>query len=114
MGQAESGGHRVRLATRDDLPGLGRIIRWSIEEGWSNFETAAFDPGAFERTWEECSPRYPWFVTEIGGRIPIVGGASAPKANEVIAAGRQAGANGIPILMVMACTSLSTGVRMVL
>ncbi|MBT5063554.1 MAG: dihydrodipicolinate synthase family protein [Verrucomicrobia bacterium] len=43
---------------------------------------------------------------EIDGRIPIVGGASAPSAKEVIAAGRQAEENGIRILMVMAPNGL--------
>lgn len=45
---------------------------------------------------------------EIGGRIPIVGGASAPTAQESIVAGRQAAENGINILMIMAPNGLGS------
>ena len=44
---------------------------------------------------------------EVGGRVPVVGGASAPTASEVIVAGQQAGANGINHLMVMAPNGLA-------
>ncbi|MDA7921951.1 dihydrodipicolinate synthase family protein [Verrucomicrobiales bacterium] len=39
---------------------------------------------------------------EVDGRVPIVGGASAPTPEEVIVAGQQAAASGINHLMIMA------------
>jgi len=39
---------------------------------------------------------------EVGDRVPIVGGASAPTPEEVIVAGQQAAASGINHLMIMA------------
>lgn len=43
---------------------------------------------------------------EVDGRVPIVGGASAATAEEVIVAGQQAEANGIHHLMIMAPAGL--------
>ena len=43
---------------------------------------------------------------EVGGQIPIVGGASAPTAEEVVVAGSQAAENGIHVLMIMAPSGL--------
>lgn len=43
---------------------------------------------------------------EVNGRVPIVGGASAPSVEEVIAAGKQALEHGIQHLMIMAPSNL--------
>ena len=48
---------------------------------------------------------------EVDGRVPIVGGASAPTTDTVIRAGQQAQANGINCLLVMAPNGLGQDIE---
>lgn len=72
----------VRPAERSDLPSLERLIAWSIEGGWSNFETRRLIPGELEGVWASRRERYPWLVAEAGGEIVGAAWASPwkPKA----------------------------------
>lgn len=91
-----------------DLDSLRKVVRFALEAG----AHGVVFPGVASEynflTPEERGRLISLVAEEIDGRIPIVGGASAPSSKEVIAAGRQAAECGIRILMVMAPSGLGS------
>ena len=85
-----------------DLEAQRKVVRFALEAG----AHGVVFPGVASEynllTPEERGQLIQLVSEEIGGRIPIVGGASAPTAEEAIVAGKQAAENGINILMIMA------------
>ena len=85
-----------------NLPEQRRVIRWALEAGAHGL---VFPGVASEYSFLSTAERgelLELVVAEVDGRVPIIGGASAPEADDVIAAGRQAIDIGINRLMIMA------------
>lgn len=85
-----------------DLNAQRQVIRFALDAG----AHGVVFPGVASEynflTPEERGELIALVADEVDGRVPIVGGASAPTPDEVIVAGRQAAASGINHLMIMA------------
>lgn len=91
-----------------DLESQRSVVRFALEAG----AHGVVFPGVASEynflTSEERGELIALVAKEVGGRVPIVGGASAATAGEVIVAGEQAAASGIHHLMVMAPKGLGS------
>ncbi len=89
-----------------DLEGQRQVVRFALDAG----AHGVVFPGVASEynflTPDERGELIALVAEEVDGRVPIVGGASAPTPEEVIVAGQQAASNGINHLMVMAPASL--------
>ncbi|MDF1739149.1 MAG: dihydrodipicolinate synthase family protein [Verrucomicrobiales bacterium] len=85
-----------------DLEGQRQVVRFALDAG----AHGVVFPGVASEynflTPDERGELIGLVAKEVDGRVPIVGGASAPTPEEVIVAGQQAASNGINHLMIMA------------
>lgn len=90
-----------------DLDAQRKVVKFALQSG----AHGVVFPGVASEynflTPEERGKLISLVSDEVDGRVPIVGGASATTAEEVIVAGQQAYANGIHHLMIMAPNALS-------
>jgi len=74
----------VRPAEAGDFEAFAGILRWSVEEGWANFQTVPSPASELREMWEMWESRrglFPYFVGEVGGEV--VGAAwSSPWKNK--------------------------------
>lgn len=89
-----------------DLESQRKVIQFAIQSGAHGvvFPGVASEYNFLSQ--EERGQLIGLVAEEVGGKIPIVGGASAPTAEEAILAGQRASANGIRTLMIMAPSGL--------
>jgi L-amino acid N-acyltransferase YncA len=59
----------IRLATRNDAPGIAEIYRPIVESTPISFETEPPDEHEIQRRVVETLPAYPWLVCEHEGRV---------------------------------------------
>ena len=97
------------LFTKDDTPDFDaqrRVIQFAINSGAHGLVFPGVASEYNFLTPEERGELISLVAGEVEGRVPIVGGASAPTAAEVVLAGEQAGNAGIHHLMIMAPAGL--------
>lgn len=85
-----------------DLDAQRQVVQFAINVGAHGLVFPGVASEYNFLTPEERGELIALVAEEVDGRIPIVGGASAATAEEVIVAGQQAAANGIHHLMIMA------------
>lgn len=85
-----------------DLEAQRRVIRWALEAGAQGVVFPGVASEYSHLTLPERETLMALTTEEVAGRVPLVGGASAATAAEVIAAGRIAMRHGIRHLMIMA------------
>jgi 4-hydroxy-tetrahydrodipicolinate synthase len=87
---------------RLDLEAQRAVVRFALEAGAHGIVFPGVASEYNFLTPDERGELIALVAKEVGGRVPIVGGASAATAEEVIVAGQQAEASGIHHLMIMA------------
>ncbi|WP_201272832.1 dihydrodipicolinate synthase family protein, partial [Sinorhizobium meliloti] len=78
-----------------DVDAMRRIVRFALDAGVAGVVFPGFASEVEALTGEERQALLKVVATEVGGRVPIVAGASAPTVDEVVAYGRQALGLGI-------------------
>lgn len=89
-----------------NLEAQRKVTRWALDAGAHG---VVFPGVASEYNFlspDERGQLIALVANEVNGQVPIIGGASAPTSEEVVAAGRQALDNGIDHLMIMAPSGL--------
>src|SRR4051812_12304715 len=67
----------IRPATLADIPAITRIYAHAVEHGTASFELAAPDEGDMRKRMQAIlAGKFPYFVTEIDGKIAGYGYAS--------------------------------------
>ena len=93
-----------------DLAGQRRVIRFALAAGAHGLVFPGVASEYSHLSLPEREQLLALVAAETAGRVPLVGGASAPTANEVIAAGSIALKHGIRHLMIMAPVGLGADV----
>lgn len=93
-----------------DLAAQRRVIRFALESGAHGIVFPGVASEYSQLTLPERETLLALTAEEVAGRVPLVGGASAPTPAEVIAAGAIALRHGIRHLMIMAPQGLGTDV----
>jgi len=91
-----------------DLAGQRRVIRFALEAGAHGLVFPGVASEYSHLSLPEREQLLALVAAETAGKVPLVGGASAPTANEVIAAGAIAMQHGIRHLMIMAPVGLGS------
>ncbi len=91
-----------------DLESQRQVVRFAIDAGAHGLVFPGVASEYNFLTPEERGELIDLVANEVAGRIPIIGGASAPTAPEVIAAGQRVMACGIRHLMIMAPKELGS------
>ncbi|MDX0113697.1 dihydrodipicolinate synthase family protein [Sinorhizobium meliloti] len=92
-----------------DLDAMRRIVRFALDAGVAGVVFPGFASEVEALTGEERQALLKVVATEVGDRVPIVAGASAPTVDEVVAYGRQALGLGITRLMIQPPKSIGAG-----
>lgn len=93
-----------------DLAGQRRVIRFALAAGAHGLVFPGVASEYSHLSLPEREQLLALVAAETAGKVPLVGGASAPTANEVIAAGSIALKHGIRHLMIMAPVGLGADV----
>jgi 4-hydroxy-tetrahydrodipicolinate synthase len=93
-----------------DLTAQRRVIRFALEAGAHGLVFPGVASEYSHLSLPEREQLLALVAAETAGKVPLVGGASAPTANEVIAAGTIAMQHGIRHLMIMAPVGLGADV----
>jgi 4-hydroxy-tetrahydrodipicolinate synthase len=93
-----------------DLAAQRRVIRFALDAGAHGLVFPGVASEYSHLALPEREQLLALVAEEAGGKVPLVGGASAPTANEVIAAGTIAMRHGIRHLMIMAPVGLKADV----
>lgn len=91
-----------------DLAGQRRVIRFALDAGAHGLVFPGVASEYSHLSLPEREQLLALVAAETAGKVPLVGGASAPTANEVIAAGAIAMQHGIRHLMIMAPVGLGS------
>lgn len=91
-----------------DLEAQRRVIRFALESGAHGVVFPGVASEYSHLSLAERETLLALTAEEVGGRVPLVGGASAASAADVIAAGQIAMRHGIRHLMIMAPQGLGT------
>ena len=91
-----------------DLTAQRRVIRFALEAGAHGLVFPGVASEYSHLSLPEREQLLALVAAETAGKVPLVGGASAPTANEVIAAGAIAMQHGIRHLMIMAPVGLGS------
>ena len=91
-----------------DLDAQRRVIRFALEAGAHGLVFPGVASEYSHLSLPEREQLLALVAAEAGGKVPLVGGASAPNAAEVIAAGSIAMKHGIRHLMIMAPQGLGS------
>ena len=93
-----------------DLAGQRRVIRFALNAGAHGLVFPGVASEYSHLSLPEREQLLALVAAETAGKVPLVGGASAPTANDVIAAGTIAMKHGIRHLMIMAPVGLGADV----
>lgn len=93
-----------------DLAGQRRVIRFALDAGAHGLVFPGVASEYSHLSLPEREQLLALVAAETAGKVPLVGGASAPTPNEVIAAGTLAMQHGIRHLMIMAPVGLGADV----
>ena len=93
-----------------DLAGQRRVIRFALDAGAHGLVFPGVASEYSHLSLPEREQLLALVAAETAGKVPLVGGASAPTANDVIAAGTIAMKHGIRHLMIMAPVGLGADV----
>jgi len=93
-----------------DLAAQRRVIRFALDAGAQGLVFPGVASEYSHLSLPEREQLLALVAAETAGKVPLVGGASAPTANEVIAAGAIAMKHGIRHLMIMAPVGLGSEV----
>ena len=93
-----------------DLPAQRRVIRFALEAGAHGLVFPGVASEYSHLSPPEREQLLALIAAETAGAVPLVGGASAPRADEVVAAGAVAMKHGIRHLMIMAPAGLGSDV----
>jgi 4-hydroxy-tetrahydrodipicolinate synthase len=93
-----------------DLAAQRRVIRFALDAGAHGLVFPGVASEYSHLSLPEREQLLALVAAETAGKVPLVGGASAPTANEVIAAGAIAMQHGIRHLMIMAPVGLGADV----
>ncbi len=93
-----------------DLAGQRRVVRFALDAGAHGLVFPGVASEYSHLSLPEREQLLALVAAETAGKVPLVGGASAPTANEVIAAGTIAMQHGIRHLMIMAPVGLGSEV----
>lgn len=91
-----------------DLAAQRRVLRFALDAGAHGLVFPGVASEYNHLSLPEREQLLALVAAEVGGKVPLVGGASAPTAAEVIAAGAIALRHGIRHLMIMAPVGLGT------
>lgn len=93
-----------------DLPAQRRVIRFALDAGAHGVVFPGVASEYSHLSLPEREQLLALVAAEAGGKVPLVGGASAPTATEVVTAGTIAMKHGIRHLMIMAPVGLGSDV----
>ncbi len=96
-----------------DPPAMDRIVDFAVACGADGVVFPGFASEVDELAADERTLLLKRVVARVAGRVPIVGGASAPTADEAIAHAREAVANGVTTVMIQAPKSVGVGAEAV-
>ncbi|EHM01706.1 dihydrodipicolinate synthetase family protein [Acetobacteraceae bacterium AT-5844] len=96
-----------------DPGGMARIVDFALACGADGVVFPGFASEVDELTAEERETLLRLVVERVGGRVPVVAGASAPTVEEAVAHSRAAMALGIDTVMIQAPKSVGVGAEAV-
>ncbi|MCA1404382.1 dihydrodipicolinate synthase family protein [Ensifer sp. IC3342] len=92
-----------------DFAAMRRVVRFALDAGVDGVVFPGFASEVETLSVDERAALLELVVAEVDGRVPVVAGASAPSAEEVVNYGRHALALGVTRLMVQPPKSIGAG-----
>lgn len=89
-----------------DLPAMRRLVRFALDCGVDGVVFPGFASEVEQLEAGERAELLALVAQEVGGKVPVVAGASAPSAADVIAHGRVAASVGVTWLMIQPPVSI--------
>jgi 4-hydroxy-tetrahydrodipicolinate synthase len=96
-----------------DEPAMANIVDFALASGVDGVVFPGFASEVDELDATERAVLLAQVVKRVGGRVPVVAGASAPNVEEAVAHSRQAMANGVSTVMIQAPKSIGVGAEAV-